>query len=277
MQQPFFLNINGHLMSLEKPLVMGILNATPDSFYSDSRAQSEDAVIKRVGEMLTEGASIIDVGACSTRPGGEWIDEKEELHRLHAVFSIINKVYPDAVLSVDTFRAGVAEACVTEHGVAIVNDVSAGTVDERMFDTVARLMVPYVLTHNNAFCQHHPLAYQDFLPEVFQCLAQKLDLLQQLGVNDVIIDPGFGFGKTLEQNYQLLGALQEFWMFESPVLVGVSRKSMIYNLLGTTPGDALNGTTVLNTISVLKGANILRVHDVKEAVETIKICKCLTK
>lgn len=276
---PLTLNVHGGLMDLSEHRVMGILNVTPDSFYAASRTPVNDRLlIDRVRRMLLEGASIIDVGACSTRPGSVPIDEKEELFRLHQALSVINEEFPDALLSVDTFRAAAAREAVREHGVAIINDVSAGAIDTRMFETVAELQVPYVLTHN-PLNEELPssLHGDDFLRTVFTFFARKISFLQQLGVNDVVLDPGFGFGKTVEQNYLLMRSLADFKMFELPLLVGVSRKSMICKLLGVTPEDALNGTSVLNTFALLNGTHILRVHDVKQAVESIQIVKMLHK
>lgn len=260
-------------MDLSKPQVMGILNVTPDSFFSGSRKQTEEEIITRVHQIIDEGASIIDIGAYSSRPNAENISSEEELKRLRTGLEIINKQYPDAIVSVDTFRADVAAVCVEEYGVAIINDISAGEMDRRMFETVARLKVPYIMMHMQGTpqsMQQQPY-YENLIKEVFLYFAKKVDQLHSLGVKDIILDPGFGFGKTLEHNYELLNYLEDFRIFELPLLVGVSRKSMIYRLLGTTPEEALNGTTVLDTIALIKGADILRVHDVKEAVEAVKI------
>lgn len=268
-----YINVNGKLMDLSRPQVMGILNITPDSFYAGSRKQTEEEIIQRVRQIVEEGASIIDIGAYSSRPNAKDVSPEEELNRLHFGLSIINKVYPDAVISVDTFRSDVAEACVKEYGVAIINDIAAGEMDEKMFETVARLNVPYIMMHMQGTPQNMQLTphYENVVKEVFLYFARKVDELHSLGVKDIILDPGFGFGKTLEHNYELMNCLDDFRIFEMPLLVGVSRKSMIYRLLGTTPEEALNGTTVLNTIALLKGASILRVHDVQEAVEAVKI------
>lgn len=268
-----YINVNGKLMDLSRPQVMGILNITPDSFYAGSRKQTEEEIIQRVRQIVEEGASIIDIGAYSSRPNAKDVSPEEELNRLHFGLGIINKVYPDAVISVDTFRSDVAEACVKEHGVAIINDIAAGEMDEKMFETVARLNVPYIMMHMQGTPQNMQLTphYENVVKEVFLHFARKVDELHSLGVKDIILDPGFGFGKTLEHNYELMNCLDDFRIFEMPLLVGVSRKSMIYRLLGTTPEEALNGTTVLNTIALLKGASILRVHDVREGVEAVKI------
>lgn len=266
----YSINVNGRLLTIERPLVMGIVNVTPDSFYGVSRVETGGELLARCRRMLADGADIIDIGACSTRPGSEPVGEAEELKRLHAAFEQLNAEFPDAVFSVDTFRARVARECVKEHAVAIINDVSGFDADAAMLDTVAELNVPYVLTHSKGAAGDTP-NYTDFIPEVFKQLADKMWHLRQRGVNDVIIDPGFGFGKTLEQNYTMLDLLEEFSMLDAPLLVGVSRKSMITKTLGVTPEEALNGTSVLNTIALMKGAHILRVHDVKPAVEAAKL------
>ena len=250
--------------------MMGIVNVTPDSFYGLSRVEAGSELVERCRRMLADGADIIDVGACSTRPGSEPVSEAEELARLHAAFELLDAEFPDVPFSVDTFRARVARECVEEHAVAIINDVSGFDSDEAMLDTVAELNAPYVLTHSRGVAGDTP-RYDDFLPEVFKQLADKQWALRQRGVNDVIIDPGFGFGKTREQNFAMLDSLEEFAMFDAPLLVGVSRKSMITKTLDITPEEALNGTSVLNTVALMKGAHILRVHDVKPAAEAVKL------
>lgn len=268
-----YLNVNGQLLDLSVPQVMGILNVTPDSFYSGSRMQTEADITARARQILDEGASIIDIGAYSSRPQAEHISPEEEIKRLRVGLEIVNRNHPGAVVSVDTFRAQVAEYCVKEHGVAIINDIAAGEMDAQMFETVARLGVPYIMMHMQGTpqsMQREP-HYENLLREVFLYFARKVQQLRNLGVKDIVIDPGFGFGKTLEHNYELMAHLEEFSIFELPLLTGVSRKSMIYRLLGGTPQDALNGTTVLDTIALMKGADILRVHDVREAVETVTI------
>jgi dihydropteroate synthase len=260
-------------MDLSEPQVMGILNVTPDSFYAGSRSETEKDIVQRLHQIIDEGASIIDIGGYSSRPNAEHISVEEEMSRLRNGLEIIRKHHPDAVVSVDTFRADIAKMCVEEYGVAIINDISAGQMDETMFPTIAQLGIPYIIMHMKGTpqdMQTNP-TYAHFLKEVFYYFSEKVQKLRDLGVKDIIIDPGFGFGKTLEHNYELMNHLEEFSLFELPLLVGVSRKSMIYKLLGTTPEEALNGTTSLHTIALLKGANILRVHDVKEAVESIKI------
>lgn len=272
-----YVNVNGQLFSLSVPSVMGILNVTPDSFYAGSRMQVEADIAARAQQILNEGASIIDIGAYSSRPNAEHISAEEEMRRLCRGLEIVNRNHPGAVISVDTFRANVAERCVTDYGVAMINDISAGEMDPQMFATVARLGVPYIMMHMQGTpqsMQQEP-HYDNLLKEVFLYLAQKVQQLRDLGVKDIILDPGFGFGKTLEHNYELMAELDKFSIFGVPLLVGVSRKSMIYRLLGGTPQDALNGTTVLNTIALMKGADILRVHDVHEAVEAVKITEKL--
>ena len=261
---PYTLNIGGQLLSLERPLVMGILNATTESFYEASQMHTADAVAERALTMLREGASIIDVGGCSTKPGLAPVSEEEEMHRLGMALAAIRKVAPEAILSVDTFRASIAERCVREFGVQMINDVSGGEADERMFATVADLQVPYVLTCNKGSWT-----------ELMYDLAERINRLHLMGVNDVIVDPGFGFGKTLDDNYRLMAHLEELHLLECPLLVGVSRKSMIYKHLDITSAEALNGTTVLHTIALTKGAHILRVHDVKAAREAILITEKL--
>ena len=272
-----FINIKGALMDLSTPQVMGILNITPDSFYAGSRNQTAQEISERANRILEEGAGIIDIGAYSSRLNAENISPEEEMRRLRMALEILNKEHPDAIISVDTFRADVAAMCVEEFGVAIINDIAAGEMDPHMFDTVARLNVPYIMMHMQGTPQTMQTTphYDNLIKEIFLYFAAKIEQLHAKGVKDIILDPGFGFGKTVAHNYELLNQLQEFSLFEMPVLVGVSRKSMIYKLLGGTPFEALNGTTALNTISLLKGANILRVHDVKEAVETVKIVEAM--
>ena len=273
MKTPLYINVNGRLMDLSEPQVMGILNVTPDSFYAGSRSETEKDIVQRLHQIIDEGASIIDIGGYSSRPNAEHISAEEEMSRLRNGLEIIRKHSPNAVVSVDTFRADVAKMCVEEYGVAIINDISAGQMDEEMFPTIARLGIPSIIMHMKGTPQDMQMdpQYDHFLKEIFYYFSEKVQKLRDLGVKDIIIDPGFGFGKTIEHNYELMNHLEEFSLFELPLLVGVSRKSMIYKLLETTPEEALNGTTALQTIALLKGANILRVHDVKEAVESIKI------
>ena len=273
MKTPLFINVNGKLMDLSQPQVMGILNVTPDSFYAGSRGVAERDIIERLRQMTDEGASIIDIGAYSSRPDADDVSTEEEMARLRHALNLVRQHQPDAVVSVDTFRADVARMCVEEYGVAMVNDISAGEMDDEMFPTIARLGVPYIAMHMKGTPQTMQInpQYDHFLKEIFYFFSKKVQKLRDLGVKDIIIDPGFGFGKTMEHNYQLMNHLEEFKLFGLPLLVGISRKSMIYKLLGTTPEEALNGTTVLNTIALQKGAHILRVHDVKAAVEAVKI------
>lgn len=274
-----YINVNGSLLDLSVPCVMGILNITPDSFYAGSRMQTEAEITARAQQILDEGAGIIDIGAYSSRSNAENVSPHEEMGRLRMGLEILRKTQPGAVISVDTFRADVARMCVEEYGVAIINDIAAGEMDADMFRTVAELNVPYIMMHMQGTpqnMQQHP-HYDNLLKEVFLYFAQKVQQLRDMGMKDIILDPGFGFGKTVEHNYELLAHLEEFRIFELPLLVGVSRKSMIYRLLGNTPQDALNGTTVLDTICLLKGADILRVHDVREAVETVKIVEAMRR
>ena len=272
---PYTINVGGKLMDLSNPHVMGILNVTPDSFYSESRKNTEAEIEERVNAILAEGGSIIDIGAYSSRPGADNISTEEEMRRLRGALQILRNVAPDAVVSVDTFRADVAKMCVEEYGVQIINDISGGELDPRMFVTVASLGVPYIIMHMKGNPQTMQLEphYDDLLTEMLQYFGRKVQQLHELGVKDVIIDPGFGFAKTLDHNYQLMNRLQDLQVLGLPMLVGVSRKSMIYKLLDNAPEDALNGTSVLNTLALLKGASILRVHDVKEAVEVVQIVK----
>lgn len=272
---PYTINVGGKLMDLSEPQVMGILNVTPDSFYSASRKNSEQEIADRVTAILTEGGSMIDIGAYSSRPGADNVSTEEEMNRLRGGLQILRNIAPDAVVSVDTFRADVAKMCVEEYGVQIINDISGGELDNRMFDTVAALGVPYILMHMKGNPQTMQLEphYDDLLTEMLRYFGTKVQQLHELGVKDVILDPGFGFAKTLEHNYELMNRLQDLQVLELPMLVGISRKSMVYRLLGNTPEEALNGTSVLNTLALLKGASILRVHDVKEATEVVKIVK----
>lgn len=271
------MNIRGQLVDLACPLVMGILNVTPDSFYAGSRCIDTDAIRRRVRTIRNEGASMLDLGGYSSRPGADDVSPAEEWQRLKPAIEIVREEWPEAIVSVDTFRADVARRAV-EAGVDIINDISGGNMDPEMFPTVADLHVPYILMHMQGTpkdMQQAP-SYTDVMTEVFRSLGERVEQLHELGVSDVILDPGFGFGKTLEQNYVMMSRLKEFSLLGCPILVGVSRKSMIYRLLGTTPEQALNGTTVLNTMALMNGANILRVHDVREAVEAVNIYrKCL--
>lgn len=267
------INVNGQLMDLSTPQVMGILNITPDSFYSNSRKQTEAEIAERAAQIIAEGGSIIDIGAYSSRPNAEHISVQEEMDRLRKGLAVVCREQPGAVISVDTFRADVARMCVEEYGVALINDIAAGEMDADMFRTVADLRVPYIIMHMQGTPQNmqlHP-HYDHVVKEVMYYFSEKVARLRDLGVRDIILDPGFGFGKTLDHNYELLAGMEELSSFGLPVLVGVSRKSMIYKLLGGTPAEALNGTSVIHTLCLLKGADILRVHDVKEAVEAVRI------
>lgn len=280
------INANGQLIDLSEPQVMGILNVTPDSFYAGSRKQSENEIAARADQIIHEGGSIIDIGAFSTRPGAAQVSAEEEMERMRRALKIVRGVQPDAVLSIDTFRPEIAKMAVEEFGAAIINDVSEGNIngafggadatnpngeteenDSRypaIFRMVAKLGVPYILmsTHGE-------------MRDIMMNFAREVQLLRDLGAKDIILDPGFGFGKTLEQNYSLLNNMEQLLEFNLPLLVGVSRKSMIFKLFGTSPAEALNGTSVINTISLLKGASILRVHDVRECVETVSIVKAM--
>ena len=257
----YTVNLHGRLMDLSQPQVMGILNVTPDSFYAGSRTQTEQEIAERVNQIVSEGASIIDIGAYSTRPGATEVSVKEEMERLRLGLDVIRRELPYSVVSVDTFRPDVARMAVEEFGADIINDVSEGDVD--MYRMVARLRVPYIL-----------MSVQPTLRDMLLGFSEKVQQLRDLGANDIILDPGFGFGKTLEQNYQVMNELEKLQVMELPVLVGVSRKSMIYKLMGITPSEALNGTTALNTVALMKGASILRVHDVREAVKIMKSLNC---
>lgn len=271
--KPRYININGELLDVSKPQVMGILNLTPDSFYAASRKQTREAIQARALEIEAQGGAFIDVGAYSSRPNAVHISIEEEMSRLRHGLEAIHEVLPTAKISVDTFRADVARMCVEEYGVAIINDISSGDMDAEMFPMMARLNVPYIIMHMQGTPQtmQKDPHYENFLKEVFEYFSRKVGMLQELGVKDVIVDPGFGFGKTISHNYELLAALDEFKIFDLPILVGVSRKSMIYKYLDTSSDEALNGTTVIHTLALERGANILRVHDVKEAVEAIEL------
>lgn len=267
------LNLRGRLLELREPQIMGILNVTPDSFYSDSRTPDEAHITDRVRQMMDEGADMIDIGGYSSRPGADDVTPEEEMDRLRRGLRIVHKLYPEVPVSVDTFRADVARMCIEEEGADIINDISGGMMDRQMFRTVARLGVPYILMHMQGTPDTMQVAphYDNLRREVMLYFAERIDRLCQMGAKDIIVDPGFGFGKTLEHNYELMNHLEDFAVFNLPLLVGISRKSMIYKLTGGTPQTSLNGTTVLNTISLVKGAHILRVHDVKAAAEAKQI------
>ena len=267
----YTINIGGRLLDLSEPKVMGILNVTPDSFYAGSRQQTREGIAARCRQIVAEGGAIIDVGACSTRPDAAPVDEAEEMSRLRTALAVIRSEQPGAALSVDTFRPSVARMAVEEFGVNIINDVGTPSAMEQrsdrneMFRMVARLGVPYIL-----MCAHARIR------ETLLTFAREVQQLRDYGQKDIVLDPGFGFGKTIDENYQLLNRLEQLQVMELPLLVGVSRKSMVYKLTGTTPDEALNGTTVLHTVALLKGASILRVHDVRQAVECCQIVKKLT-
>jgi len=270
------INIKGKLLDLSSPKVMAILNITPDSFYSNSRTKSIDEALSKTESFLKDGATFIDIGGYSSRPGAKDISENEEADRLLPVIESIMEEFPETIISVDTFRAGVAKDAILA-GAHIINDISAGDMDERMFNTVSNLQVPYMLMHMQGTPQnmHKNPSYAHVTLEVIDYLARKVAKLKALHIHDIIIDPGFGFGKTMEHNYELLHQLDAFKIFKLPLLVGFSRKGMIYKALNTTAANALNGTTVLHTIALQKGAGILRVHDVKEAIECIELLKRL--
>lgn len=275
----YTMNLRGKLVELQRPWVMGILNVTPDSFYADSRTPmaEPERIAQRVRQMLAEGADIIDVGAYSSRSGADDISPLEEMRRLEVALTTVREVAPEVYVSVDTFRSEVARQCVEHFGVDLINDISGGVLDRAMPKVVARLGVPYIIMHmkgNPETMQTAP-EYQDVVAEVLEFLARQQQRFFDAGGKDVIIDPGFGFGKTLQHNYRLMDRLQDFHELHAPLLVGVSRKSMIYKLLETTPQDALNGTTVLHTIAMMKGAHILRVHDVQAAVEACTLMETM--
>ena len=258
----YTINVHGQLMSLSQPQVMGILNVTPDSFFAGSRMQTEQAIAGRANQIVAEGAAMIDVGGCSTRPGSEPVSEAEEMLRLRLALGVVRREQPHAVVSVDTFRPDVARMAVEEFGADIINDVSEGSVE--MYRMIARLRVPYIL-----------MSVQPTLHDMLLAFAREVQQLRDFGVKDIILDPGFGFGKTVAQNYEVMNQLERLLVMDLPLLVGISRKSMIFKLLGLTPDESLNGTSVLNTIALMKGASILRVHDVKEAVECVRIVESL--
>lgn len=266
---PYSLNLHGRLVEITRPWIMGILNVTPDSFYDGSRCPDTERIEARVRQIIDEGADVIDIGAYSTRPGADDVSAAEELARIERGMEVVRRVAPDAIVSVDTFRADVARSCVEQLGVDIINDVAGGTLDDRMFATVAQLGVPYIVMHmrGTPATMQQLTDYDNVTADVLKYLARKVDELHQMGVNDVIADPGFGFSKTVEQNYELMRGLEVFHELRVPLLVGVSRKSMVFRLLGCTPAEALNGTTVLNTLALERCAHILRVHDVRQAVE----------
>lgn len=266
------LNCNGNLLDLSQPKVMGVLNLTPDSFFDGGMYKDEDQIIARVKKMILDGAAIIDVGAYSSKPNAASVSVEEEKKRLLPVIKLLIKQFSNLIISVDTFRAEIANLAVNE-GAAIINDISAGVLDANMFKTIAELQVPYIMMHmrGNPQTMQSLTNYENLTQELIYYFSERMNKARDLGINDLVIDPGFGFAKTREQNFELLNKLELFSVLDCPVLVGVSRKSMVYKTLDITPQDALNGTTVLNTIALQKGAKIIRVHDVKDAVEAIKL------
>ena len=267
------INLRGEIYSLDSPRIMGILNITPDSFFDGGRYLNIDSILSQVEEMINEGTDFIDIGASSTRPSAKRISEEEELRRLSEPVRQIRNTFPEMYISIDTYRSSIAQKMVSDFGVDIINDISAGLMDEAMFETIADLNVPYIIMHIQGTPENMQLnpTYTDVVKEVLLFLSERLEKLNLLGVNDVIADPGFGFGKTLDQNYEILDNLDVFSMLEIPLMVGLSRKSMVYNLIESTPDDALNGTSILHAMALLNGADILRVHDVKQAKEAITI------
>lgn len=273
MFKEFTLNIKGQLMTFNEPIVMGIINITPDSFYANSRTEEKNSILERVKQLINEGADIIDIGAYSSRPGAKDISIKEELTRIEKGISIVRAISSNVIISIDTFRSEVAKYAIEQLDANIINDISGGDLDDKMHDTIASLNVPYVVNHmrGTPFTMQNYTDYKNVTTDVICDLGKKLCKLSKLGINDVIIDPGFGFSKTIEQNFQLLHDLKCFHVLNRPLLVGISRKSMIYKTLNISSEDALNGTSVINTMALINGASILRVHDVKEAKEAIKL------
>ena len=272
------INCAGKLIDLSIPKIMGILNITPDSFYDGGRYNSDKKILDHVEKMIIDGAIFIDIGAYSSRPGGVDIDENEELKRIIPAIELVNKKFPEIIISIDTFRSKVAEVCLNS-GAAIINDISASQLDEKMMETIAKYNVPYIIMHMKGNPQNmmDKTNYDDMLQEMIKYFSKKINQAISYKINDIIIDPGFGFAKNIKQNYDLLNHLDLLKILDKPIMVGISRKSMIYKSLDSTPEEALNGTTVLNTVALIKGASILRVHDVKEANECIKLIGSLNK
>lgn len=270
------INCKGELIDLASPKVMGILNITPDSFYDGGKHKNETAILKHTESMLNQGATFIDIGAYSSRPNADNVDENEELKRIIPIVNLILKTFPETLLSIDTFRSKVAEACI-QSGAAMINDISAGKLDDNMLQTVADLSVPYIMMHMRGTPQtmQQQTNYDDLIKDIIYYFSERIAEARLLGIIDIIVDPGFGFAKTLEQNYELLNKFELLKMIDKPILAGVSRKSMIYKTLKTSADEALNGTSILNTVALQKGASILRVHDVKEAVECVKLIESL--
>lgn len=275
--KPRFINVRGNLLDLSVPRVMGIINATPDSFYKGSRVSTEEEIIKTASGMIEDGADILDIGGYSSHPGATYVSPEDERNRVINTIKIVNRELPDAVISVDTFRSEIAMEAVLEYGAGIINDISGGEADRKMFHVVEKIQVPYIMMHMQGVpgtMQENPV-YDDVVADILKWFGERIFRLQSMGVNDIIIDPGFGFGKTINHNYEILRHLVDFSIAGLPVLVGISRKSMIWKALGITPDEALNGTSVLNTVALMNGADILRVHDVKEAVQAVKLVKKL--
>ena len=272
------INCAGKLIDLSIPKIMGILNITPDSFYDGGRYNSDKKILDHVEKMVIDGATFIDIGAYSSRPGGVDIDENEELKRIIPAIELVNKKFPEIIISIDTFRSKIAEACLNS-GAAIINDISASQLDEKMMETISKYNVPYIIMHMKGNPQNmmDKTNYDDMLQEMIKYFSKKINQAISYKINDIIIDPGFGFAKNIKQNYDLLNHLDLLKILDKPIMVGISRKSMIYKSLDSTPEEALNGTTVLNTVALIKGASILRVHDVKEANECIKLIGSLNK
>jgi len=270
------INCKGQLIDLSSPKVMGILNVTPDSFYDGGFHKSDKDILLHVNKMLQEGATFIDIGAYSSKPNAEYVSETDELKRILPIVELILKEFPDALLSIDTFRSQIAKSCI-EAGAALVNDISAGKLDQNMMHIIANLHVPYIMMHMRGTPQtmQQQITYQHLTKDIIFYFSEQISKAKKLGIVDMVIDPGFGFAKTREQNFELLNHLELLKILDKPILVGVSRKSMIYRTLETNPSEALNGTSVLNTIALQKGASILRVHDVKEAVECVKLIESL--
>lgn len=267
------INCNGKLLDLSSPVVAGILNITPDSFYDEGKYFDENHILKRTEEIINEGAAVIDIGACSSRPGADHVSEEEELKRLIPALKLIRNKFADVIISADTFRSTIAEYVVKEFNVDIINDISGGNFDDKMLETIAKLQVPYVLMHMKGTPQNmqNDPVYDDLLKEILMFFAEKNQRAKQLGINDLIIDPGFGFGKTTDHNYELLKNLDKFKILDRPILIGISRKSMVFKLLNEIPENVLPGTIALNMAALENGANIIRVHDVKEAVQTVAV------
>jgi dihydropteroate synthase len=278
-EKPRYINTGGRLLDLEIPRVMGILNITPDSFYKGSRYNTDEEILKAATSMLEEGADILDVGGYSSRPGADDITAEEEGSRVLKAIKLINKEHPDAIISVDTFRADIARQAVEEYGAHMINDISGGDADSNMFKIVGKLNVPYILMHMKGEPQtmHHNPVYDDIVADIQRWFGERIYKLQNAGMKDILIDPGFGFGKTIDHNYEMLSRLGDFSITGLPVVVGISRKSMIWRTLNISADEALNGTTALNAVALMNGADILRVHDVKEAVQTIQLIKKLKR